>query len=150
MPLIPSLSPLTHLHSYIRVYPQSRRPLVPVDMPMSDEVKEVLDTFRIAARLGRTSLGAYVISMAKSASDVLLVELLQREAAMQVGGVGEVDQWWDHFDMPISGCKWGPPPIIIILPPSIAGRCPGWHPAQPAGHPSCCPAVRDAGRLARW
>ena len=63
---------------------QSRRPLVPVDMPMSDEVKEVLDTFRIAARLGKSSLGAYVISMAKSASDVLLVELLQREAAMQV------------------------------------------------------------------
>ena len=55
-----------------------------MDMPMTDEVREVLDTFRIAAQLGRTSLGAYVISMAKQASDVLAVELLQREAAMQV------------------------------------------------------------------
>ena len=55
-----------------------------MDMPMTDEVREVLDTFRTAAELGRTSLGAYVISMAKRASDVLAVELLQREAAIQV------------------------------------------------------------------
>ena len=63
---------------------QGRRPLVPLDMPMSEEVGEVLATFRAASRLGRTSLGAYVISMTKRASDVLAVELLQREAAMQV------------------------------------------------------------------
>lgn len=63
---------------------QGRRPLVPSDMPMTDEVREVLDTFRMAARMGRVSLGAYVISMAKSSSDVLAVELLQREAALQV------------------------------------------------------------------
>lgn len=42
------------------------------------------DTFRVVAQLGRCSLGTYVISMAKSASDVLAVELLQREAQMQV------------------------------------------------------------------
>ena len=38
----------------------------------------------MAARLGSSSLGAYVISMAKKASDVLVVELLQKEARMQV------------------------------------------------------------------
>lgn len=47
-------------------------------------MREVLDTFRVAAELGPHSLGAYVISMARSASDVLAVELLQREARMQV------------------------------------------------------------------
>eukprot|EP00899_Mesostigma_viride_P022754 jgi/Mesvir1/3663/Mv14954-RA.1 len=57
-----------------------RRPLIPVDMPMSDDVREVLDTFCVAAALGPTHLGAYVISMARSASDVLAVELLQKEA----------------------------------------------------------------------
>eukprot|EP00967_Tisochrysis_lutea_P058405 scaffold74293_cov18-Tisochrysis_lutea.AAC.1 len=61
-----------------------RRPLIPPDMPMTDDVREVLDTCRTVARLGAGCLGAYVISMAKRASDVLAVELLQREANFQV------------------------------------------------------------------
>ncbi|KAK9799807.1 hypothetical protein WJX73_001098 [Symbiochloris irregularis] len=64
----------------------SRRPLVPGTMPMSAEVREVFATFRVAATLGSTSLGAYVISMARSASDVLAVELLKREACLAVAG----------------------------------------------------------------
>lgn len=48
------------------------------------QVREVLDTARTVAQLGRGSFGAYVISMARAASDVLAVELLQREAAYQV------------------------------------------------------------------
>lgn len=63
---------------------QGRRPLIPPDMPMPDEVREVLDTCRVVAQIGPGSLGAYVISMAKGASDVLAVELLQREAMYQV------------------------------------------------------------------
>jgi len=62
----------------------SKRPLIPKDMPMNDEVREVMDTCLTVAKLGRNSLGAYVISMAKGASDVLAVELLQREAAFHV------------------------------------------------------------------
>jgi phosphoenolpyruvate carboxylase len=54
-----------------------RRPLAPPSMMMSDEVREVMDTFGCAAQLGRDALGAYVISMASNASDVLAVELLQ-------------------------------------------------------------------------
>lgn len=61
-----------------------RRPLIPPGMPMNPDVKEVLDTFRVVAELGSKSLGAYVISMAQNASDVLAVELLQREANMMV------------------------------------------------------------------
>jgi len=40
-------------------------------------VRDVIDTFRAAATLPEGSLGAYVISMASNASDVLAVELLQ-------------------------------------------------------------------------
>jgi phosphoenolpyruvate carboxylase len=58
----------------------SKRPLIPRDMPASNEVQEVLDTFRVLATLPRDSLGAYVISMARQPSDVLAVELLQKEA----------------------------------------------------------------------
>jgi len=58
----------------------SKRPLIPEDMPASKEVQEVLDTFRVLATLPRDSLGAYVISMAHQPSDVLAVELLQKEA----------------------------------------------------------------------
>ncbi len=58
----------------------SRRPLIPSDLPASEEVVEVLETFRTIAALPSDSLGAYVISMASRPSDVLAVELLQRES----------------------------------------------------------------------
>ncbi|GMY26766.1 phosphoenolpyruvate carboxylase 4-like isoform X2 [Fagus crenata] len=53
---------------------------------VAPDVKEVLDTFRVAAELGSDSLGAYVISMASNASDVLAVELLQKDARLAVCG----------------------------------------------------------------
>ncbi len=63
------------------------RPLVPPhlwdDPSLSAEVRDVLGTFAVAAREPAGSLGAYVISMARGASDVLAVELLQREARMR-------------------------------------------------------------------
>lgn len=46
---------------------------------------QVISTFQTAAELGSQSLGAYVISMAHTASDVLVVELLQKEALLTVG-----------------------------------------------------------------
>lgn len=57
-----------------------RRPLLPRDFAPSPAVREVLDTFAVAAAAPPSSLGAYVISMASAPSDVLAVELLQREA----------------------------------------------------------------------
>ncbi|HVL67072.1 MAG TPA: phosphoenolpyruvate carboxylase [Vicinamibacterales bacterium] len=48
-----------------------------------DEVRDVLDTFRMIARIPRGSLGAYVITMSRQASDVLAVEYLQRAAGVQ-------------------------------------------------------------------
>ena len=60
----------------------SKRPLIPMAMPASNQAQEVLDTFRVLATLPRDSLGAYVISMARQPSDVLVVELLQKEAGI--------------------------------------------------------------------
>ena len=57
---------------------------IPADLPASPEVREVLDTFRAAATIAHGSLGAYVISMALAPSDVLAVELLQKEAHLAV------------------------------------------------------------------
>jgi phosphoenolpyruvate carboxylase len=48
----------------------------------TDEVIDTLDTFRTLARIPSASLGAYVITMASRASDVLAVELLQRAAGV--------------------------------------------------------------------
>jgi phosphoenolpyruvate carboxylase len=61
----------------------SKRPLIPHDLPASNEVREVLDTFAMLSSLPRDSLGAYVISMAHQPSDVLAVELLQKEAGIR-------------------------------------------------------------------
>ncbi|BFI04224.1 phosphoenolpyruvate carboxylase [Marchantia polymorpha subsp. ruderalis] len=58
---------------------RGRRPLFGSDLPMTDEIRDVLDTFKVVAELPQDSFGAYVISMATSPSDVLAVELLQRE-----------------------------------------------------------------------
>jgi phosphoenolpyruvate carboxylase len=58
---------------------RGKRPLFGADLKMTDEVKDVLDTFRLIAELPPDCFGAYVISMATSPSDVLIVELLQRE-----------------------------------------------------------------------
>ncbi|MCB1695682.1 MAG: phosphoenolpyruvate carboxylase [Pseudomonadales bacterium] len=58
----------------------SRRPLVPHDWQPSDAVREVLDTCAVVAGQPAQALGAYVISMARQASDVLAVHLLLKEA----------------------------------------------------------------------
>lgn len=51
--------------------------------PHDPEAQDVIDTFRTAARAHPDSLGAYVISMATSPSDVLVVELLQAAAGVR-------------------------------------------------------------------
>jgi phosphoenolpyruvate carboxylase len=61
----------------------SRRPLIPRDLQLDDDAREDLDTFRALAVIPRNSLGAYVITMARSASDVLAVALLQKEAGVR-------------------------------------------------------------------
>jgi len=60
----------------------SRRPIYrsPEEFKDNPNVYEVLKTFEVAARLGPASLGAYIISMAQYPSDVLAVELLQKQA----------------------------------------------------------------------
>jgi phosphoenolpyruvate carboxylase len=56
--------------------------LKPSRMPTTPRVAEVFDTFRMMAAIHPESLGAYVITMASRPSDVLAVELLQREAGV--------------------------------------------------------------------
>eukprot|EP00898_Chlorokybus_atmophyticus_P001914 jgi/Chlat1/2723/Chrsp182S08756 len=61
----------------------SRRPLFGADLPTDPATQDVLDTIRVLAELPSDSFGAYVISMATSTSDVLCVELLQRECGVR-------------------------------------------------------------------
>jgi phosphoenolpyruvate carboxylase len=56
----------------------NKRPLIPEDMPFSDDAREVIETFRTARQIGPDALGAYIISMARQPSDVLVVELMQK------------------------------------------------------------------------
>ena len=56
--------------------------VLPPSMPASANVSDVIDTFRMIAAIHPESLGAYVITEAGRASDVLAVELLQREAGV--------------------------------------------------------------------
>ncbi|KAJ4846102.1 Phosphoenolpyruvate carboxylase, housekeeping isozyme [Turnera subulata] len=56
-----------------------KRPLFGPDFPKTEEIADVLDTFHVIAELPPDNFGAYIISMATAPSDVLAVELLQRE-----------------------------------------------------------------------
>ncbi|AZL85852.1 phosphoenolpyruvate carboxylase [Aliivibrio salmonicida] len=58
----------------------SKRPLLPRDWTPTAEVQEVIDTCKIVAEQSKEALGSYVISMARTASDVLAVHLLLQEA----------------------------------------------------------------------
>ncbi|CAH6155464.1 phosphoenolpyruvate carboxylase [Pantoea agglomerans] len=60
----------------------SKRPLLPRSWEPSDETREVLETCRVAAEAPQGSIAAYVISMAKTPSDVLAVHLLLKEAGI--------------------------------------------------------------------
>jgi len=61
---------------------QSKRPLMPLHWPMSEETAEVMATCRVIAKEPRQTLSHYVISMAQQPSDVLVVALLLREAGV--------------------------------------------------------------------
>ncbi|MDO9837616.1 phosphoenolpyruvate carboxylase [Glaesserella parasuis] len=58
----------------------SRRTLVPTNWTPSPETKEILDTCKVVAEQPEGVISAYVISMAREASDVLAVHLLLKEA----------------------------------------------------------------------
>nr|AJD81368.1 phosphoenolpyruvate carboxylase isoform 2 [Egeria densa] len=58
---------------------KGKRPVFGPDLPKTEEVADVLGTFQVISELPSDSFGAYIISMATATSDVLAVELLQRE-----------------------------------------------------------------------
>ncbi|KAE8720410.1 Phosphoenolpyruvate carboxylase 2 [Hibiscus syriacus] len=58
---------------------RGKRPLLGPDLPKSEEVADVLDTFHVISEQPADSFGAYIISMATAPFDVLAVELLLKQ-----------------------------------------------------------------------
>ena len=59
---------------------ENSRPLIPPNFRAeAPEDQDALDTFKVLSQLPSDSLGAYIISMAKAPSDVLVIMLLQKE-----------------------------------------------------------------------
>jgi len=67
----------------------SRRPLIPKHWQPSPDVQEVLDTFDVIAKQDEATFGLYIISMARTASDILAVQLLLKESGC-------------NFDLPVA------------------------------------------------
>ena len=65
---------------------QTRRPLIPGELPFSDKTRETIETFRMVRRLhqefGPDICHSYIISMSHHASDLLEVLLLAKEAGL--------------------------------------------------------------------
>jgi len=57
-------------------------------LPAPLQVEDVVGTFRMLAQLPSDSMGAYIISMSHTASDVLAVVLLQKECGGERGVLG--------------------------------------------------------------
>lgn len=55
------------------------RSLLPVDWHPDPDTQNVIETFQMTAECGEESLGAFIISMARQPSDVLLVALFQKK-----------------------------------------------------------------------
>jgi len=75
---------------------QTRRPLIPSELPFSEKAKETIETFRMMRQLqhefGLEICQTYVISMSNEASDILEVLLLAKEAGLYdpATGIGSV------------------------------------------------------------
>ncbi|HEY9735732.1 MAG TPA: phosphoenolpyruvate carboxylase [Trichocoleus sp.] len=75
---------------------QTRRPLIPGELPFSDKTCEAIETLRMVRRLhqefGPEICRSYVISMSHSVSDLLEVLLLAKEAGLYdpVTGVADI------------------------------------------------------------
>jgi phosphoenolpyruvate carboxylase len=65
---------------------QTRRPLIPSELPFSEKTVETIETFRMIRRLhqefGQDICQAYIISMSNHGSDLLEVLLLAKEAGL--------------------------------------------------------------------
>lgn len=65
---------------------QTRRPLIPGELPFSEKTCETIETLRVVRRVqqefGREICRTYIISMSHSASDLLEVLLLAKEAGL--------------------------------------------------------------------
>jgi phosphoenolpyruvate carboxylase len=65
---------------------QTRRPLIPAQLPFSDKTNEIVETIRLVRSLqvefGCNICQTYIISMCRSVSDVLEVLLLAKEAGL--------------------------------------------------------------------
>jgi phosphoenolpyruvate carboxylase len=65
---------------------QTRRPLLPVELPFSEKANETIETFRMVRMLhrefGPSICQTYIISMSHHASDLLEVLLLAKEAGL--------------------------------------------------------------------
>ncbi|MBD1846414.1 phosphoenolpyruvate carboxylase [Cyanobacteria bacterium FACHB-63] len=75
---------------------QTRRPLIPTEMPFSDRTRETIETFRMVRKLqqefGIDICHTYIISMSHDVSDLLEVLLFAKEAGLYdpVTGVGAI------------------------------------------------------------
>ena len=75
---------------------QTRRPLIPAELPFSEKTNDVIQTFRILRSLqqefGINICQTYIISMCREVSDVLEVLLLAKESTLfdPVLGVGTI------------------------------------------------------------
>jgi len=130
----------------------SKRPLLAKGTVWSPKVQEVLDVFSLIAEVGSEPFGAYVISMATDASDVLAVRLLQAEQGVPAANhlrvvplfetKGDLEKSPEVMETLFSNSWYS---ANLSSPPQVPNV--GWQPHQEVmlGYSD---SAKDAGRLA--
>ncbi|KAK6588985.1 phosphoenolpyruvate carboxylase [Cryptosporidium xiaoi] len=77
---------------------KSKRPLIPYRLNWSKDTAEVLETFYECSHLGAEALGSYIISMCMKPSDVLCVQVLQKEYFSTISADSEVHAEINNID----------------------------------------------------
>lgn len=79
----------------------SMRPLAPDYAHLSGETREVLDTFKVIKyakeKISWESIGSYIVSMTRNASDILTVQLLAKEAGLC--GISDDNNLFNRLDI---------------------------------------------------
>jgi phosphoenolpyruvate carboxylase len=118
---------------------QSSQPLTPERPPEGDDFERVRSCLEAVREQPSEALGAYVISMASTVSDVLAVALLQKQAGID-SPLRVVPLFETERDLQVSGRVLGE----LLDLPIYRGSCDGYQEVM-LGYSD---SAKDAGRLA--
>ncbi|MBD0347118.1 MAG: phosphoenolpyruvate carboxylase, partial [Coleofasciculus sp. Co-bin14] len=132
---------------------QTRRPLIPTELPFSEKISETIETFRMLRKLqqefGTQVCQTYIISMSHEASDILEVLLLAKEAGLYDPATGKSSIQVVPLFETVEDLKRAPAVMssLFELPLYRASLAGGYQELQGASSSNNVQPATDSGQL---